>query len=82
VCNIATLKEHFNKKNQRVLASFFFLAFAHLVCTALRAIALRSSGVSFAALDFPPFEPPILPKATACGFFFLPIPTIKYVVLA
>lgn len=36
---------------------------------AFRALALRCSGVSLAALFLPPFEPPILPSATALGFF-------------
>jgi len=43
--------------------------FAHLAFAAFFALALRSSGVSLAALLFPPFEPPIFPNATACGFF-------------
>ena len=43
---------------------------AHLAFAAFLALALLSSGVSLAALLFPPFEPPIFPKATACGFFF------------
>jgi hypothetical protein len=51
------------------LAPVGFFAFAHLATAALRALALRSSGVSFAALFLPPFEPPILPNATAFGFF-------------
>lgn len=33
------------------------------------AMALRSSGVNFAALARPPFIPPSLPSATAAGFF-------------
>ncbi len=48
---------------------FLFLSFAHLARAAFRALALLCSGVSLAARVFPPFEPPILPKATACGFF-------------
>lgn len=36
---------------------------------ALRALAVRSSGLSLAALIFPPFEPPSFPSATAFGFF-------------
>lgn len=43
----------------------FFFSFAHLARAAFRALALLSSGVSFAALIFPPFDPPILPNATA-----------------
>jgi hypothetical protein len=35
----------------------------------LRALALRSSGLSLAALIFPPLEPPSFPSATAFGFF-------------
>jgi hypothetical protein len=53
--------------NRRV--AYCFLFFAHLASAAFRALALLSSGVSLAARVFPPFEPPILPKATACGFF-------------
>lgn len=33
------------------------------------AISLRRSGESFSALAFPPFIPPLRPKATAAGFF-------------
>lgn len=33
------------------------------------AISLRRSFESFAARAFPPFLPPNLPSATACGFF-------------
>jgi hypothetical protein len=44
---------------------FFFLSFAHLARAAFRALALRSSAVSLAALVFPPFAPPIFPNATA-----------------
>jgi IS1 family transposase len=52
----------------------FFLAcvFDHLAMTALRADSLRSSGVIAAALAGPPFFPPFLPSATACGFFAMP----------
>lgn len=32
-------------------------------------MALRRSGESAAALAFPPFFPPSLPRATAAGFF-------------
>ncbi len=47
------------------VCNFFFLVLAHRAKAALRALALRSSGVSLAARALPPFEPPILPKATA-----------------
>jgi hypothetical protein len=46
------------------------LVFSHRACTALRAASLRSFGVMLAALAGPPFFPPILPNATAAGFFF------------
>jgi hypothetical protein len=36
--------------------------FDHLAIAAFRALALRCSGVSLAALFLPPFEPPILPN--------------------
>jgi hypothetical protein len=39
------------------------LIFAHLARAALLALALRSSGVIFAALAIPPFLPPLLPIA-------------------
>jgi hypothetical protein len=58
--------------SQRVyfcLAPVGFFAFAHLASAALRALTLRCSGVSLAALFLPPFEPPIFPSATAFGFF-------------
>jgi hypothetical protein len=58
--------------------SFDFLAFSHRARTALRAISLRCSDVSFAARIFPPLEPPNLPKATACGFFFLGMSPRRY----
>jgi hypothetical protein len=38
---------------------------------ARRADALRSLAESILAVAGPPFSPPILPKATAAGFFFL-----------
>ena len=44
---------------------FSFFCLAHLARAALLALALLSSGVSLAALLFPPFEPPIFPNATA-----------------
>ena len=44
--------------DQREMAAFF-------------AISFRRSGLSFAALAFPPFNPPSLPRATAAGFFSL-----------
>ena len=53
--------------------SFDFPTLAHRASTALRAISLRCSAVSFAARILPPLEPPIFPKATACAFFFLAI---------
>src|SRR6266850_2458743 len=36
---------------------------------ARRAIARRRRGLSFSALARPPFSPPSLPSAIACGFF-------------
>jgi hypothetical protein len=48
--------------------SFFtldFFTFAHRASAAFRALALRSSGVSLAALVLPPLEPPIFPRAIA-----------------
>jgi hypothetical protein len=42
-----------------------FFVFAHLARAAWRALALRCSGVSLAALFLPPFEPSIFPSATA-----------------
>jgi hypothetical protein len=54
------------------MSSFCFcLAFAHLARTAFRALALRSSGVIFAALAGPPLRPPLRPRATAAGSFSL-----------
>jgi len=50
-------------------ACFAFVTFDHRARAAFRALALRCSGVSLAALVFPPLEPPIFPKAIACGFF-------------
>jgi hypothetical protein len=47
------------------------LCFAHLAVTAFLALSLRSSAVMLAALAGPPFKPPLRPKATAYGFFFL-----------
>ena len=41
----------------------------HLAAAALAAILRRSSGVSFAALAFPPFRPPRRPRETAAGSF-------------
>jgi hypothetical protein len=35
---------------------FFFFAFAHRACTALRALSLRSCGVSFLARALPPIR--------------------------
>lgn len=52
-------------------APFEALAFSHLALTAFRALSLRSSAVMLAALAGPPFSPPLRPKATAYGFFFL-----------
>jgi hypothetical protein len=54
-----------------LLSTFFvdFFVFAHLAMAALRALALRCSGVSFAAPVLPPFEPPSFPSATASDFF-------------
>ncbi len=45
--------------------SFNFLTLAHLASAAFRAPAVRSSGVSLAALVLPPLEPPIFPRAIA-----------------
>jgi hypothetical protein len=55
--------------------SFAFLVCDHLALAAFRALALRSSGPSLAALVFPPLDPPIFPNATACGFFSFIGPT-------
>jgi len=41
----------------------------HLATAAFLAISDRCSGVSLAALAFPPFWPPSLPSSTAAGFF-------------
>ena len=41
--------------------------------TALRASADLAAGDSFAIRAFPPLRPPSLPKATAAGFFSLPV---------
>ena len=46
-------------------------AFAQRARTACRAISCRRSGLSLAALAFPPIFPPLRPKATAWGFFRL-----------
>jgi hypothetical protein len=51
-------------------STFSALAFDQRAWTAFRAISLRRSGLSFAARSFPPLDPPILPRATACGFFW------------
>jgi len=64
----------FRRRSRRVESDqlegcFFFPCFAHLARAAFRALALRCSGVILAALVFPPFAPPIFPKATAFGFF-------------
>src|SRR3984893_3954619 len=56
---------------------FVFLDLAHLARAALRALALRCSGVKRAALILPPFAPPLFPHATAFGFFSL-IVSISY----
>ena len=58
--------------------SFDLLTLSHRAITALRAIVLRCSAVSFAARIVPPLEPPNFPRATACGFFFLLISTTRY----
>lgn len=52
---------------------YVFLCLAQRARTAFLAISRRRSGVSFAARTLPPLEPPILPRATACGFFFFVI---------
>jgi hypothetical protein len=50
--------------------NFFHLFFrAHRAAAAFRALAARSSGVSFFARAFPPFNPPSRPSATAAAFF-------------
>ena len=41
----------------------------HRARAAFWAMALRCSGLNFLARASPPFLPPSLPKATACGFF-------------
>lgn len=56
------------------------LRFAHLAATALRALALRSSGVILAALACPPLRPPLLPisarysRISGGSRFFMPRP--------
>ncbi len=54
----------------------YFTANAHLDLAAFRAIALRLFGDSFSARAFPPFNPPIRPKATAAGFFGASVPVL------
>ena len=41
----------------------------HRASAARRAISRRRLGLSFSALARPPFSPPSLPSAIACGFF-------------
>jgi hypothetical protein len=55
--------------SRAVCYSDCFFAFAHLAKTAFRALALRSSGVIFAARAGPPLSPPLRPRATAAGSF-------------
>jgi hypothetical protein len=43
--------------------------FFHLFKAAFFAISLRFLADRLAALAFPPFKPPSLPRATAAGFF-------------
>lgn len=61
------------RDRSRTVQAFFtgFLALAQRASTALRALALRSAAVSFAARALPPFSPPRRPRATAAGFFLL-----------
>ena len=49
----------------------YFFALVQRAWTALRALALRCSGVSLAALAGPPFFPPLRPRAAAAGSFFI-----------
>jgi hypothetical protein len=44
---------------------------SHLALAAFCAIRFFSSGDNFAALAFPPLDPPSFPRATAAGFFIL-----------
>ena len=55
-------------KDQSALSAF---TRAQRAFTALRALALRSSGVILAARAGPPFIPPLRPRATAAGFLRL-----------
>ena len=54
----------------------YFLLFQRAK-TALRAISVLRLAESFAARALPPFWPPSFPKATAAGFFFLPVEFIE-----
>ena len=46
-----------------------YLELRHRASAAFLAICFRFRGERLSALAFPPFIPPILPSATACGFF-------------
>lgn len=50
-------------------ARAYVLFFPHRCLAAFRAISRRCSGLSFAALALPPFNPPNRPSAWAWGFF-------------
>jgi hypothetical protein len=51
------------------LGKHYFQEFCQRAFAAFLAIALRFLADSFAALAFPPFSPPMRPRATAAGFF-------------
>src|SRR5579864_4937675 len=84
--NLSCLSVLASGRAPKSLAAFFNgseyagpLALAHRVVTALRALSLRSSGVSLAARAGPPLRPPLRPNATACRFFLLLAMTLLYV---
>lgn len=49
----------------------FSLVFDHRAKTAFRALSLRCFGVNAAARAGPPLIPPLRPRTTAAGFFFV-----------
>src|SRR5262249_46882132 len=60
ICNVPATTPQDNASiflPHKASAHYFFLRFAHRACPAFRAISLRSSGVSFAALAFAPLWP-------------------------
>jgi hypothetical protein len=59
------------RDRSRICNVFFHRFFLdQRAAAALRALARRSSAVSFRARAFPPFNPPSRPSATAAAFFF------------